>query len=509
MRNSIKNRIGSFKISAPSIFPFIYHGILLGISLIPVVTFAASSGLDLVTMKNGDIHHGTVSHPGFTLDTVYGTITIPYGSMAVLKIDTKSETDQIRTQQGDLFSGNISEEDLTVLRIVETELSINIRDISEISFNPAPERQKFQPVPDAVEMANGDRFLGFLQPREMLLKTASSLQILKRSDIRLIDIINNEDGDTLAGIQIGLNTNTTTPLRGELLLKQMDLTTRYGQQLKIPVEKLARLAINVNHRGKQSHPQNNYNGLQYREDRLQDFMRDGTPGPELTVIKGGSYLRGNKKGVGDFDEQPQQQITIQSFAIGTYEITFDLYDLYCAETHCDSPDDQEWGRGRRPVINVTWNDAKEFTHWLSNKTGVTYRLPTDAEWEYAARAGTSSTYWWGDDLGENRANCEECSSLWSGEMSAVVGRFPANSLGLHDTAGNVFEWVEDCWNDTFSGTPSDGSAYLKPECVAHVIRGGAWSFPPKEIRSANRWRDFATRRSDDTGFRVVRELPQR
>ncbi len=204
------------------------------------------------------------------------------------------------------------------------------------------------------------------------------------------------------------------------------------------------------------------------------------------------------------------EITLSKpFAMGLYEVTFEEYDRFCSATGCDRPDDGEWGRGRHPVINVSWEEAVAYTKWLSEKTGHTYRLPTDAEWEYAAKGGTTTKFWWGDDVGVAKANCAQCGSIWDAEKTARVGKFPPNPYGLHDTAGNVFEWTADCYHSSFAEAPADGSPLEKePGCGKRVIRGGAWSFPPKEIRSTNRWRDFPTRRSDDTGFRVVREIDE-
>jgi formylglycine-generating enzyme required for sulfatase activity len=158
------------------------------------------------------------------------------------------------------------------------------------------------------------------------------------------------------------------------------------------------------------------------------------------------------------------------------------------------------------VVNISWADAQDFVRWLSEQTGERYRLPTDAEWEYASRAGTSSRFWWGEQAGEGRANCAECGSLWDSEKTGPVGRFPPNPFGLHDTAGNAWEWVADCIRASFADAPPQGQAGDDPECGKRVIRGGAWSFPPREMRSANRWRDFPARSSDDTGLRLVRDL---
>jgi formylglycine-generating enzyme required for sulfatase activity len=280
--------------------------------------------------------------------------------------------------------------------------------------------------------------------------------------------------------------------------------TRFGNRLEIPFTHLSRLALRVNHSGKRSRF---LSVLRVNPaDLIQDSMRDGSPGPQMIAVGGGSFSRGDLQGDGDDDEKPPVRIRLAPYAIGIYEVTFREYDQFCDDTGRRKPDDQQWGRGSRPVVNVSWEDARAYTEWLSRRTGQPYRLPTDAEWEYAARAGTGSRYWWGNEAEPHRANCAECNSLWDGEKSAPIGRFPANPFGLHDTAGNVFEWVEDCWVDNFAEVSEDGKPPQQEECGKRVIRGGAWSFPFKEIRSANRWRDFPSRSSDDTGFRVVREL---
>ncbi|CRI63903.1 conserved exported hypothetical protein [Thiocapsa sp. KS1] len=242
---------------------------------------------------------------------------------------------------------------------------------------------------------------------------------------------------------------------------------------------------------------------------LRDSLSGGGQAPELMALPSGRFIRGDLQGNStDVDEKPPTDVILsRPFAIGVYEVTFDEFDAFCDATGRAKPDDSGWGRGRRPVVNVTWNDAVAYTRWLSAQTGHLYRLPTDAEWEYAARAGTDTRFWWGDDLGVDLANCAGCGSAWDGYETAPVGSFQPNPFGLYDTAGNVFEWVADCFAETFAKAPADGSAHENPAgCGQRVYRGGSWSFPPREVRSANRWRDFPTGSSDDMGFRVVREL---
>ena len=174
-------------------------------------------------------------------------------------------------------------------------------------------------------------------------------------------------------------------------------------------------------------------------------------------------------------------------------------------------DDQGWGRGTRPVVDVSWDDAQEYVRWLSGETGRAYRLPSEAEWEYTARAGTTTLFWWGDDLGHNHANCDRCGSPWDARQTAPVGSFAANAFGLHDVHGNVWERVQDCRTGNYVGAPSDGSAWESGSCNARGVRGGGWRTIPLNMRAANRgWvRPPSSRELDaETGFRVARALAE-
>jgi formylglycine-generating enzyme required for sulfatase activity len=159
------------------------------------------------------------------------------------------------------------------------------------------------------------------------------------------------------------------------------------------------------------------------------------------------------------------------------------------------------------VINVSWDNAKTYVAWLTEQTGKTYRLLSEAEYEYSARAGTQTAYPWGKDIGQNNANCKGCGSQWDGEQTAPVGSFKPNAFGLNDMVGNVWEWVEDCYRDNYDNAPTDGSAWIKGgDCKYRVIRGGAWNVTPDGLRSANRSRVSADDRRYYVGFRVARTL---
>ena len=159
------------------------------------------------------------------------------------------------------------------------------------------------------------------------------------------------------------------------------------------------------------------------------------------------------------------------------------------------------------MIYVSWEDVQAYLRWLSRKSGAEYRLLSEAEWEYTARAGTTTKYYWGDRVGSGNANCYSCGSQWDGEQTAPVGSFRANEFGLYDVAGNVWEWVEDCWNDSYSGAPNDGSAWTTGKCSVRVFRGGSWLNDPRHVRTADRYGLGSDFRYHKFGFRVARTLP--
>jgi formylglycine-generating enzyme required for sulfatase activity len=234
-----------------------------------------------------------------------------------------------------------------------------------------------------------------------------------------------------------------------------------------------------------------------------DVFRDCSNCSEMVVVPAGSFQMGSPAEY----ENPVHTVTIaKAFAIGRYEVTFDEWDRCVEEGGCKHrPDDREWGRGNRPVIHVSWQDAKAFTTWLSSKTGQTYRLPTEAEWEYAARAGTNTPFWWGRDIGSGQANCRDCKT-GGAQQTVPVGSYKPNPFGLYDTAGNAAEWVEDCWNDNYRGAPQNGSAWTTGQCRLRVLRGGAFDSQTRYLRSMSRFRYDSDVRYFANGFRVLREM---
>ena len=246
-------------------------------------------------------------------------------------------------------------------------------------------------------------------------------------------------------------------------------------------------------------------------------LRDCAGCPELVVVPAGTFLMGSPmdEAERDADESPVHGVRIgEPIAMGVYEVTFAQWDACHRAGGCSHrADDQGWGRGSRPVVDVSWLDAQAYVRWLSGETGRAYRLPSEAEWEYVARAGTTTRYWWGDEIGRNRANCDGCGSRWDAMRTAPVGSFSANGWGLHDVHGNVWEWVQDCRaRNNYVGAPSDGSAQEWESCDYRGIRGGSWEegTVPRYLRSANRGQHDAHSRSflgaAAVGFRVARSL---
>ena len=234
-----------------------------------------------------------------------------------------------------------------------------------------------------------------------------------------------------------------------------------------------------------------------------DRFRDCAECPEMVVVPAGSYRMGW--------EGQQHEVTIAApFAVGKYEVTFEQWDACARDGGCprgnNIASDRGWGRGQRPVIYVNWDDAQRYVRWLSGKTNEPYRLLSESEWEYAARAGTETAYSWGEEIGINRANCVGCGSRWDDRQTAPVGSFAANPWGLHDMHGNVWEWVEDCWNNSYAGSPRDGSAWRSENCAERVLRGGSWNNLPSLLRAAFRLRFTTGLRIDVNGFRVARTL---
>ena len=242
-------------------------------------------------------------------------------------------------------------------------------------------------------------------------------------------------------------------------------------------------------------------------------FRDCTQCPEMVNLPAGQFTMGSPASELYRGPEAQHHVSVPAFALGKYEVTFDEWEACVADGGCrgSHPDDQGWGKGKRPVIGVSWNDAKAYVAWLSRKTGKPYRLASEAEWEYAARAGTATPFSFGATITTAQANFDGSTPYASGpkglnrQKTVPVGSFPGNAFGLHDMHGNVWEWVEDCWSDEYTAAnPADGKPYVKAGCGGHVMRGGSWEDYPGDVRSAARVGSGSDEQSWADGFRVAR-----
>ncbi len=231
--------------------------------------------------------------------------------------------------------------------------------------------------------------------------------------------------------------------------------------------------------------------------------------PEMVVVPAGEFMMGspaNEKGR-LVNEGPQHRVTIaRPFAVSKFEVTFADWDACVSVGGCPHVSDSGFERGTRPVINVSWYEAQQYGAWFSKMTGRPYRLLTEAEWEYAARAGSTTAYFWGDQIGKGNANCNDCGSQWDSRQASPVGSFKPNAFGLYDMAGNVWQWVQDCNHDNYNGAPTDGSAWTIGDCGRRVVRGGSWGNVPQYLRSASRDWYGAADRDFHIGFRLGRTL---
>lgn len=235
----------------------------------------------------------------------------------------------------------------------------------------------------------------------------------------------------------------------------------------------------------------------------------------MVMIRGGSFVQGSPASEPESlaRERPQRTVNVPAFAMGQTAVTFAEWDACVADGGCShNPSDEGLGRDDPPVFNVSWNHAQQYVTWLSNKTGQDYRLPSESEWEYATRAGTTGRFNTGDCVTTDQANflglipATGCPTGIFRSRPVPVASFAPNAFGLYDTHGNVWEWVEDCWNDDYAGAPTDGSAWMSGDCGRAVLRGGSWNTAGWIVRSASRNTFLRDDRFNTTGFRVARSM---
>jgi formylglycine-generating enzyme required for sulfatase activity len=239
-------------------------------------------------------------------------------------------------------------------------------------------------------------------------------------------------------------------------------------------------------------------------DRKGQAFQDCADCPVVVRIPGGSFTMGQAKG--DSSTAPQHTVTVRAFAIGQYPVTVGEWKACVAGGGCSFTPRMVNADDRTPVHNVSWDDAQQYILWVSRLTGEKYRLPTEAEWEYAARAHTSTRYWWGDNIGTMLANCSNCGGSQDARTPLPVGSFKPNPFGLHDIHGGVAQWVADCWFPNYQGAPADASARDQKNCQKRVLRGGSFRTDRETITASARGNYDSSVRYIAHGFRVARDL---
>ncbi len=271
-----------------------------------------------------------------------------------------------------------------------------------------------------------------------------------------------------------------------------------------------------------------------------ETFHDCTPNcPEMVVVPAGTFQMGSsdeettREAVeNEFAvwEKPVHSVTIaKPFAVGKFAVTWAEFNAFAKETGYNTTgclardtkagkyeydDKKSWKDPgfpqtnlSQPVVCVAWDDAMKYVAWLSAKSGQQYRLLSESEWEFAARAGTMTVRYWGDAIGSGNTNCGDCGSRWDFKQTAPSGSFKPNGFGLYDMVGNAYQWTGDCWNESYDGAPKDGSITTTGDCNRHAVRGGSWLNGSREVRAAHRFRLLTGIRFDNIGFRVARTLP--
>ncbi|WP_442865830.1 formylglycine-generating enzyme family protein [Burkholderia sp. IMCC1007] len=234
-------------------------------------------------------------------------------------------------------------------------------------------------------------------------------------------------------------------------------------------------------------------------------FRDCPACPAMLTVNPGAFAMGSNSG--DPSEKPAHRVTLDhSFALGKYVVTVAQWNACRDAGACPRLSSDSNAAANAPARDLSWDDAQLYVKWLSKISGKPYRLPTEAEWEFAARGGTATRYWWGNEMRPGNANCKDCGSPWHADAPDNVGSFAANPLGFYDMAGGVWEWVSDCWHATYKNAPADGRSWDEPNCQVRVIRGGSWRDGAGYMPVSTRFKYDSSVRYSANGFRVARDL---
>jgi formylglycine-generating enzyme required for sulfatase activity len=373
-------------------------------------------------------------------------------------------------------------------------------------------KEKFSKVPDVFKANNLEKiYVDFIQTNNEIGKTTINLNVgqVRSADVIVIPgrtriVLNMLKGLSYESKIIG-STLLITINYPNRLMETKNLTSDSNNSLLDPTREIS---FSKKHNDE--------------EHAIRAEFRDCKECPEMVIVPTGSFTRqdesrevsitkkGNEQIINLFDYQkegPTYLVNIEKpFAVGKFSVTFDEWNVCVKQGGCDGYEPKNsWNNGRMPVVYVNWQDAQNYVQWLSKKTGKQYRLLSEAEWEYAARARTTTSRYWGEEMGVDHANC--CATKWDDTKLAPVGSFEPNGFGLHDMLGHVWQWTQDCWHEDYKGAPVNGSAWVENgTCSKRTVRGANYQSILSIIRVDYRFNVDTSRRGYDGGFRVARTL---
>ena len=495
----------------------IYATIIIIISIgaiaviLPWWKTARISELDVLEMSNGDILRGVLKFDPIRLQTSYGLLLIPkHWIRHVSRHPDQANKSVLFTVTGEQLSGELIDDELAIffdrddLEKIQTDKLIKLHVGNQ-------NRNRATKFPTVIALHSEDYFYAELTTSDFSVQATYGICTLNIQTVVRIDF--EGDKEIIAKVELKEGAGN---IHGLLEDTHINLMTEWGQTLTVHVSELASITIldgsqssNEAKKSEVTQCSGENNCHQFNENFIvfNDPLKDGRSGPDVLVIPAGTYEIGSSVNeVGrEVDEHQHSVLIERPFAMTRFEITFSEYDYFASATQRAKPDDKGWGRANRPVINVSAIDASAYAQWLSSQTGKKYRLPTEAEWEYAARAGTKTAYWWGNEIDFNMAVCDGCGSHWDKVSSAPVGIFLRNDFGLYDTLGNVSELTCSPYVQVYDGAEKRCAKSLSND-TAVAIRGGGWSDHPFRLRAAARKSLLANEGNEMVGFRLVREL---
>ena len=464
-------------------------------------------------MSNGDILKGILDLDPIPLQINYDLLLIPKNRVRYLTRHAEQANKSVlSTVTGEQLSGKLIGDELAIFFDDGMLGSIQSDKINKLQIGDQS-RARTSKFSSMIASHSEDHFYAELTTTEFVIQTTYGICTLNIQTIERIEF--KGDREIIAKIKFN---QSAGKIHGILNDANINLMTEWGQPLTLHASELASITTvsemlpissiqTKKTEADQCRGENSCQSINKNLISFDDQLKDGRLGPDLLIIPAGTYVMGSPASeVGREIDEHQHSVSIdRPFTMSRFEITFTEYDYFANATQRAKPYDQGWGRASRPVVNVSVVDAMAYAHWLSLKTGKKYRLPTEAEWEYAARAGVKTAYWWGNEIDFYKTICDGCGSQWDNLSTAPVGMFLSNDFGLHDMLGNVKELTCSRYVQIYNGSEKHCAKNLLDNTFV-AIRGGSWKNHPFRLRAAAREKLIANESNEMIGFRLVREL---